>query len=127
MDPNALNMLKYTNHLDLISLLYFQLPFMMLPKDDIALKKTGKKLISLVGGGLLGGFIANVQIKRINKNFLRWPFYVRFPIRFAVMALPFALLYPSIEEKTKEIIAISESMTARKNELVRTKDIFKYF
>lgn len=99
MQPEALNMLKHINGLDLVSLFYFQMPFMMLPKDDAALTNTGKKLTTAVGVATILGLIANVQIKRISMNFLKWPFYARLPVRLGVMALPFIPFYPTIVEK----------------------------
>ena len=66
------------------------MPFMMLPKDTTALEKTGQKLLSVAGLSLLLGVVANIQVKRINMNFLKLPFYVRYPVRLGIMALPFA-------------------------------------
>lgn len=89
-------MLKYVQGFDLLSLYYFQMPFMLLPRDTVALEKSGQKLLSVVGLGTLIGIVANVQLKRISMNFLKWPFYARFPVRLGVMALPFLPFYPVI-------------------------------
>jgi hypothetical protein len=89
-------MLKQVNGFDLLSLFYFQMPFMLLPKDTQTLEKGGQKLLSIVGLSTLIGIAANIQIKRISLNFLRWPFYLRYPIRLGVMALPFAGFYSAI-------------------------------
>lgn len=99
MQPEAINMLKYVNGFDLISLFYFQMPFMMLPKDTASMEKDGQKLLTAAGLSLVAGVIANIQLKRISMNFLKWPFYARYPIRLGVLALPFLATYPTILEK----------------------------
>lgn len=99
MQPEAINMLKHVNGFDLISLFYFQMPFMMLHKDTASLEKDGQKLLSVAGLSLLAGVVANVQLKRISINFLKWPFWARYPIRLAVLGLPFIATYSTILEK----------------------------
>lgn len=37
MQPEAINMLRAVNGFDLLSLFYFQMPFMLLPKYTVAL------------------------------------------------------------------------------------------
>lgn len=96
MQPQALNMLKQLQGFDLMSLFYFQMPFMLLPKDITTMEKSGQKIVSLAGLSLLLGVAANTQIKRINMNFLKWPWYARLPIRLGVMAIPFAGFYPTL-------------------------------
>lgn len=97
MQPEAVNMLRAVNGFDLLSLFYFQMPFMLLPKYTATLEKSGQKLLSTAGISLLLGVFANVQIKRINMNFLKWPIYVKLPIRLAVLAAPFALFYSTFQ------------------------------
>ena len=116
-------MLKQVNGFDLVSLFWFQMPFMMLPKDTAAIEKSGQKLLSVAGLSFLLGLFANVQIKRINMNFLKLPIYVKFPIRMAVMALPFAAFSSVIAEKGNEILTIVDKINMKKNQLVRTKDL----
>lgn len=96
MQPEAVNMLRSIHNFDLMSLFYFQMPFMLLPKDVSAMEKSGQKIVSLSGLSLLIGVAVNTQIKRVNMNFLKWPWYTRFPIRLGVMALPFAAFYSTL-------------------------------
>lgn len=100
---------------------------MLLPRDSAALERSGQKLLSVVGLSTLLGIVANVQIKRINMNFLKWPLIARLPVRLGVMALPFLPFYPTISEKANEITGIVNAINARKNQLIRTKDLEEYF
>jgi len=98
MQPQAVGMIKQMKGFDLLSLYYFQMPFMLLQKDTQRIEKVGQKFLSTAGLGALAGIILNVQIKRVNMNFLKLPFFVRLPIRLAIFALPFGLLFPRIKE-----------------------------
>lgn len=106
MQPEAVNMLRQLNGFDLISLFYFQMPFMLLPKEINSLEKKGQKLLSYTGASLLLGIVLNVQVKRISMNFLKLPFYVRYPVRLGIMALAFAPFYSSISEKGTELLGL---------------------
>lgn len=96
MQPEAVNMLRQLQGFDLISLFYFQMPFMFLPKDINTIEKNGQKIVSLAGLSLLLGVAANTQIKRINMNFLKWSWYKRLPIRLGIMGIPFLAFYPTL-------------------------------
>jgi len=72
------------------------MPFMLSPKDVQSLEKGGKKLLLATGGSAILGIAANISLKKISLNFLKWPFYFRFPIRLGVMALPLIGFYPTI-------------------------------
>lgn len=74
------------------------MPFMLLPKDSKQLEKGLEKAGMYTGLGLIAGTILNVQVKRVSLNFLKWPIFFRLPVRLALMALPFALLYPKLKE-----------------------------
>jgi len=95
--PQAVSMMKQMKGFDLLSLYYFQMPFMLLQKDTQRIEKVGQKFLSTAGLGLLAGIILNVQIKRVNLNFLKLPLIVRLPIRLAILAAPFGLLFPRIK------------------------------
>lgn len=100
MQPEAINMMKTIHGFDIMSLFYFQMPFMLLPKDVSGMEKCGQKIVSVAGLSLLIGVAVNTQIKRVHMNFLKWPWYARFPIRLGVMAIPFAAFYSTLNQKT---------------------------
>ena len=79
------------------------MPFMLQPKDVNILEKSTQKFLTLLSASLSLGVIANVQIKRLYMNFLKWPIYARIPIRLGVMAIPFALLTKPLNERADEI------------------------
>ena len=110
-----------------MSLFLFQIPFMLLPKDTATVEKAGQKIGVTIAGGLAFGVFANVQIKRISMNFLKWPFFFRLPIRLGVMAIPFIPLYPILNEKILEIATVIKRLEDKKNRLIRTRDLEEYF
>lgn len=127
MQPQAVSMLKQMKGFDLLSLYYFQMPFMLLQKDTQRIEKVGQKFLSTAGLGLLAGIILNVQIKRVSLNFLKLPLFVRLPIRLAIFAAPFGLLFPRIKEAGNEMQDILDNLENKKNKLIRTQDIEEYF
>ena len=92
-------MLRGINGFQLISLFYFQMPFMLKPQDITVLEKGSQKLFTLLGASFSLGVIANIQIKRVYMNFLKWPIFARIPIRLGIMAIPFGLLHKPLTEK----------------------------
>ena len=80
-----------------------QLPMFLMGNPEMVpaaySKKIHKSLMNLasyVTLGVIAGSVANVQIKRVYLNFLKWPIYARLPVRLAVFALPFGAMYPKI-------------------------------
>ena len=117
MQPQAVEMFAPLEGFNLVSLFYFQLPFMLRKNELTTLQKNGQKLIAYTGTSLALGFIANIQIKRLYMNFLKWPIYARVPIRLGIMALPFIAFKSLFYEKIDSLVLLSNQITMRKNEL----------
>ena len=125
--PEAVKMLRQVNGFDLLSLLYFQMPFMLLPKDAQRLEKVGQKFVTTGVLGLVAGIFLNVQVKRISMNFLKLPMLVKLPIRLAIMTIPFAILSPQIKAAGEEVQSIMDRVENKKNRLTRNLDLEEYF
>ena len=106
LQPEAMRMLKDIEGFQLLSLFYFQMPFMLKPQDATILEKGSQKFLTLLGAGLSLGVIANVQVKRLYMNFLKWPIYARIPIRLGIMAIPFALLANPLNQRADEVLNV---------------------
>lgn len=99
-------MLNTVNGFELISLYYFQMPFMLQPKYVDRLEKNSKSLIKNLGFCMVAGSLLNVQVKRLYMNFLKWPFYARLPVRFAIMAAPFAIVSNTLTSKMDDLMEV---------------------
>ena len=91
------------------------------------LQKNAQKVLTYTGTSLFIGFFSNLQIKRVYMNFLKWPIYARIPIRLGIMAIPFAIFHPFLNEKLENILKISVDITKRKDRLLMTGDVEEYF
>ena len=127
MQPEAVNMLRGINGYELLSLFYFQMPFMLKNSDRTVLEKSGMKLFTLLGGAFSLGVIANVQVKRLYMNFLKWPILARIPLRPSIMAIPFALFSQPLTQRSDEIIDTIDKVTIKKNLLLKNRDLEEYF
>lgn len=92
-------MLREIEGFQLVSLFYFQMPFMLKPKDTVVLEKASQKLLTLMLASVSLGIFANVQVKRLYMNFLKWPIYGRIPVRLGIMAIPFAMFSSPLSSK----------------------------
>ena len=55
-----------------------------------------KNLVLLGVGCFAAGVISNVMLKKISINFLKLHWSLRYPIRLTILALPYAIMYPKI-------------------------------
>jgi hypothetical protein len=107
-----------------------QLPMFLIGNPELLpaaySKKIQKSLLNLASyftlGILLGG-VANVQIKRVSMNFLKWPFYARFPVRLAVFAIPFGFLYPKINSNLETVSGSLNTIYMKIRRLHKTGNI----
>jgi hypothetical protein len=127
MQPQAYESLKDVDGFNLLLVYSMQMPFMLLPRQQNELSKILQKVVSLSMLGVMLGVVTNVQIKRVSLRILELPLPIRYPIRLGLMLLPFLPLYSPIAKQTTLLHTLTSEVTVKKNELIRTKDLYKYF
>ena len=86
-----------------------------------------KSLVKYCSLSLLAGTMINFQIKKVHMNFLKWPIFIKVPIRLGVMAIPFGFTYSLITNKMDEIIGVVEELEKEKDVLIKNRNLYEYF
>lgn len=75
------------------ALLYLQMPNLLPTPMRVKVKRNLNSAFTWSLGGVIFGIVGNLQIKNYGE-FLNWPLAKRIPIRLAIFAAPFLVLYP---------------------------------